>query len=213
MSALGFLAPPVSFEQVRAVVMPLGDVEPGGASRLRHELSDEAAELVRSAGVAARDCRVRREAALRFQGQSYSLPVPLAAGRITPARLGQLRAAFLDLYRERYHRLQPDVPLELVSWRVTVSGPRPEIHVAPPGWGGSRARKGSRPVFFPEAGGFVDCPVHDRFALAPGRRLRGPAIVEEPESTVVIGPGGSATVDGEGNLLATLPRAGAALGR
>jgi N-methylhydantoinase A len=210
MSALGFLVAPASFERMRADITLLGEVDPGRASRLLDELTGEASELVRSAGIAAKDCRVRREAALRFHGQSYSLTVPIPPGRMTAARLGQLRDAFMELYRERYHRLQPNVPLELVSWRVTVSGPRPEIRVAPPGWEASRARKGSRPVYFPEPAGFVDCPVYDRFALAPGRRLRGPAIIEEPESTVVIGPGGAATVDPEGNLLATLPRAAAA---
>jgi N-methylhydantoinase A/oxoprolinase/acetone carboxylase beta subunit len=209
MSALGFLVAPASFERMRADIAPLDEVDPVRAGRILDELTAEATELVRSSGVPAKECRVQREAALRFQGQSYALSVPVLAGRITHARLRQLRSAFLELYRERYHRLRPDVAIELVSWRVTVSGPRPEIRVAPPGWGKARGRKGSRPVFFPENDDFVDCPVYDRFALAPGRRLRGPAIIEEPESTVVIGPGGTVLVDDEGNLLATLPRVGA----
>jgi N-methylhydantoinase A len=51
----------------------------------------------------------------------------------------------------------------------------------------------------------VECPVYDRYALAG--RFRGPAIVEERESSVVIGVGASARVDSSGNLLVTLPRA------
>ena len=59
---------------------------------------------------------------------------------------------------------------------------------------------------FAEAGGFVDCPVYDRYALAAGTKLTGPAIVEERESTTVLPPGVTATVDECANLVAELPR-------
>jgi N-methylhydantoinase A len=153
---------------------------------------------------------VVREAAVRFAGQSYTLPVPLPTARLTRADLDAVQSRFVADYRERYHRLNPDVPLELVSWRVTVSGPQPQLRLATVEAAGRNARKGSRPVYFAEAQRFVDCAVYDRFALAPGRHLRGPAVIEEPESTVVIGPGSSATIDRDGNLVATLAVARAA---
>ncbi len=55
--------------------------------------------------------------------------------------------------------------------------------------------KGTRRAYFAERGGFVETPVYDRYALTPGMTLKGPAIVEERESTAVIGPGGRARVD------------------
>jgi len=70
------------------------------------------------------------------------------------------------------------------------------------------ARKGTRAVYFGEAGRYVDCAVYDRFALSTGKRLRGPAVIEEPESTVVIGPGSSAVIDRDGNLMASLANRG-----
>jgi N-methylhydantoinase A len=88
-----------------------------------------------------------------------------------------------------------------------VSGPQPDLHIAPLQAQPRNARKGSRPVYFAEAGRYVDCAVYDRFALMPGKHLQGPAVVEEPESTVVIGPGSSSVVDGDGNLMVTLPGA------
>ena len=63
-------------------------------------------------------------------------------------------------------------------------------------------------MYFSEAGRYVDCAVYDRFALAAGKHLRGPAVIEEPESTVVIGPGSSAAIDRDGNLMVTLASAG-----
>ena len=204
MSALGFLAAPVAFERMRADVGLLDVLDPGRANGIVGELAAEARELVRAAGVPAAACRVKREAALRFAGQSYALLVPLPSGRLTRTSLKELRAQFIALYRERYYRLNPDVPVEVVNWRVTVTGPKPELSIAPLETAGRSARKGRRPVYFAEAGRYVDCAVYDRAALAPGRRLRGPAVIEEPESTVVMGPGSSAVIDRDGNLMATL---------
>ena len=50
-------------------------------------------------------------------------------------------------------------------------------------------------AYFAEAGGFVETPVYDRYALRPGAGFAGPAIVEERESTAVVGPGGRCRVD------------------
>jgi len=55
--------------------------------------------------------------------------------------------------------------------------------------------KGTRSAYFAESGGFVETPVYDRYALTAGMRLTGPAIVEERESTAVIGPGARTRVD------------------
>jgi N-methylhydantoinase A/oxoprolinase/acetone carboxylase beta subunit len=205
MSALGFLVAPASFERMRSDPCALDDVDPARADAILGELEAESAELVQAAGVPLDACSVSREAALRYAGQSYALDVPLLAGRVSKQSLGALRAAFLDMYRSRYHRANANVPLELVSWRVRVSGPPPDVKVAPPGWDAGSGLKGRRPVFFPEAGDFIDCPVYDRLALRPGISLRGPAVIEEPESTAVIGPGGTVEVDGQGNLVAALP--------
>ena len=55
--------------------------------------------------------------------------------------------------------------------------------------------KGARRAYFAESGDFVETAVYDRYALTAGMTLTGPAIVEERESTAVIGPGGRARVD------------------
>ena len=65
-------------------------------------------------------------------------------------------------------------------------------------------RKGSRPVFFAEAGRFLDTPVYDHYALAPGVTVQGPAIVEQRESTVVVGPNATASLDENYNLIMLL---------
>ena len=66
------------------------------------------------------------------------------------------------------------------------------------------ALKGERQAWHPELGGLTATPVYDRYRLAPGARIEGPAIVEERESTLVIGPGGSGVVDERWNLVVTV---------
>jgi N-methylhydantoinase A len=67
------------------------------------------------------------------------------------------------------------------------------------------ALKGMRPVWFQEEGGFVPTAVYDRYLLGAGTAMQGPAVLEERESTVIIGPGSSCEVDGSASLVVTLP--------
>lgn len=67
---------------------------------------------------------------------------------------------------------------------------------------GSPVPKATRKAYFPEAGGYVETPVYDRYALEPGMAFAGPAIVEERESTTIIGPGGRVRVDAIRTLVA-----------
>jgi len=61
--------------------------------------------------------------------------------------------------------------------------------------------KERRELYFAEAEGYVDCPIYDRYALPAGARLAGPAVVEEFDSTTVIHPGFTVSVDETGNLI------------
>jgi N-methylhydantoinase A/oxoprolinase/acetone carboxylase beta subunit len=81
-----------------------------------------------------------------------------------------------------------------------VSGPVPEISVSGSKSGAPPARislapKSTRKAYFPEARGYVDTQVYDRYALQPGASFQGPAIIEERESTTVAGPGARLRVD------------------
>ena len=69
---------------------------------------------------------------------------------------------------------------------------------------GKTARKGARMAYFSEEGGFVETAVYDRYALEPGGGFAGPAIVEERESTLIIGSRGHARVDENLNVIVEL---------
>ena len=144
---------------------------------------------------------------MRYVGQGHEIRVPLPDGPLDAAQMPALVARFEAVYRELYERLGPPVPLEILSWRVVSSGPRPGLRLrvaAAEAGGADSARKGERPAYFPEAGGFVATPIYDRYRLAPGAAFEGPAIVEERESTAIVGPGAKCRVDEQHNLVVTL---------
>ena len=100
--------------------------------------------------------------------------------------------------------------MEAITWRVVSTGPRPNLRLSAPSEAtgdAAASRKGARRAYVPESGGLTDVPVYDRYRLGPDAAFTGPAIVEERESTTVIGPGAHVSVDGEGNLVVEIATA------
>ena len=209
MSAFGFLVSPPAFELMRTATVTLGDVDLTATQVLFKEMEAEGRRLLEGAGLNARSISVRREAAIRYRGQTFDLLVPVPSGRLGRKDLEKMEAEFLTRYQTRYHRTNPGHPIEVVNWRVVVGGPRPDIKLQtfPAGKSARAALKGRRKVYDADAGGFIDCPVYDRYALGAGVRLKGPAIIEEVESTVVVGAGAQVEADRHNNLILTLPKA------
>jgi len=140
---------------------------------------------------------------MRYVGQGHEVSVSVPGGILSEKHLPQITAAFEEIYRGLYGRKGPDVPLEVINWRVIASGPRPEMNLKLPrkSSAGAQARKGLRRAYMPESGGWVATAVYDRYALSPGATLDGPAIVEERESTLIIGTRGRARVDERLNVV------------
>jgi N-methylhydantoinase A len=145
---------------------------------------------------------------MRYLGQGHEVEAVLPPGGLSAESLPTITASFEAAYRALYHRVPQGVPIEALNWRVTVAGPAPITALAPPaagGRGGGRtAIKGARRAFFTEAGGFVETPVYDRYALGAGTTFEGPAIIEERESTAVLGPGARGEVDDSLTIVVTL---------
>ncbi|MCZ6729527.1 MAG: hydantoinase/oxoprolinase family protein [SAR324 cluster bacterium] len=206
MSALGFLVAPPAIELMRAENTPLAEIDLAKTRALFSSVEAEGRRLLSSAGLDQDGMEVKREAAMRYRGQSFELVVPVHNGGINRRAIESMGESFRENYLARYHRLNPDLPLEVVNWRVVVSGPRPDIALERVSEGSSLqdAHKGWREVYQPEVSDFVSCPVYDRYKLKSGTRMQGPAIVEEVESTVVVGMGAEVLVDGFNNLDITL---------
>src|ERR1043166_5229900 len=192
---------------IRADLSPIESADPRQTSRFLGEMVREGKALVATCGVPVSKLSAAIEVNVRFAGQSFELAVP-ASLPITSSELGKIKQSFFERYRARYHRLNRDVPLEIVSWRVTIKAPAPQVKIARMRneAGRGKALKGHRKVFMPETGSFVSCPIYDRYALRTGARMRGPAVIEEHESTVVVGRDATIEVDPSCNLWVTVRR-------
>ena len=203
-SAFGFLCAPLSFDFVRSLYGRLDGLDWAAANRALGEMEEQGRDLLRASGVEESDIRVRRLCDMRYVGQGHEVTVDLPDGILGSEHTERIIALYRKEYRRLYSREGPDVPLEAITWRLEVSAPPPEIRLGG-GEGGAEdpreALKGEREIYLPEEGGFAPVPVYDRYLLGPGAVFGGPAVVEERESTVVLGPEGRAEIDAARNLI------------
>jgi N-methylhydantoinase A len=205
-SALGFLTAPLAFEFVRGWYGTLSAMDWDKVNEFLAEMEQEGREILANAGVSDRYVRLNRWCDMRYHGQGYEVKVPLPAGALSDQRLDDLRTRFEDTYRQLYGRTVPDVALEVVNWRVIVQGPKPDLKLTPEldAPAEEQAFKGQRPAYFPDSGSFLEVSIFDRYRLPRGSNIEGPAIIEERESTVIIGPEAHGTVDEMLNLVVQL---------
>jgi N-methylhydantoinase A len=205
-SAFGMLTAPLAFDFVQSYVTSLSALDFAVLEQIYTDMEERGRALLAAAGVEG-DMTMTRSADMRYLHQGFEIRVPLPAGRLTKEDLPALHHAFAEEYQRLYKRLNPGVEIEIVNWRLVVSGPPPHITLQAPAATGrslSAARKGERPVYLPEWNGFASCAVYDRYLLPVDVSFAGPAVVEERECTVVLGIQAQATVDDEQNLVITL---------
>lgn len=202
-SAAGLLAAPVAFHVAHALKIPVSQVNGQSLATEFKRLEDEARGHVQRAR-AGRDVELSYWADLRYRGQGYEVRIDLDGGRLAHLTPQEITAGFYRAYEAKYGYHYDDMECELINLHLWMSAPAESRVVQE--WAGSTgsARKGERPVWDHGSGSFTSQPVYDRYGLGPDVRLDGPAIIEENESTTVLGPGGSAVVDASGSLRLTV---------
>ena len=206
-SALGLLMAPARVDRVATVAVEMDDIDWADFEAAFTGLEGEGRQIVSETGLPPESARVRRLADIRYVGQAFEVVVELPDGPYSADSRAALTAAFEASYLEKFTRTPPAVPVEIINIRVTVTAEVPGSTLA---LGAAEAEagtalKGERPVYFPENGEFVATPVYDRYALKSGDEFQGPAVIEERESTLIVGPGGRFRVAPSGNIVVTLP--------
>ncbi|MFK7942473.1 MAG: hydantoinase/oxoprolinase family protein [Paracoccaceae bacterium] len=201
-SALGCVVADMRRDRVRTLNQLLGDLD---CSTLSEEISAVAAEeeatLARS-GVtfASTDRAVSFD--MLYLGQTHTVPVqiPMGSGMTHEG----IQSAFDAAYLEAYGRLLDGIPVRVMNYRIAVTGRRPRFDMAvfaPPEGQVENARIGTRRV---RAGGQdYDAAIYTRLALPVDAKIPGPALLEQPDTTIFIDPGLVGRVDGFGNLIIT----------
>ncbi|WP_231119265.1 hydantoinase B/oxoprolinase family protein [Rhodovulum sp. MB263] len=215
-SALGFLAAPLSFEAARTLRVAVGEwIDAAAINRTLDAIEAEGRAHLARAGIGETETSVEHSAEMRLRGQMHEISVPLPDGRLCPEDGPRLRAAFEAAYAARYAPPFEGAEIEVIALRARVSGPAPALTPGIDGEGAAPGRtshsprlKGTRSCLFEQ--GRFETAIYDRYALVPGDRIAGPAIVEEREATTLIGPGDTARVDAGGALHIEVARPAAA---
>jgi 5-oxoprolinase (ATP-hydrolysing) len=204
-SALGMLVAPMTIELSRSLPTPLASTEWPRLESLYNTMASNAVEMFDVGAAEAGTVKIKKLADMRLDGQFHSIEVDLPEVALTGAAEPEIARSFDSRYEHLYHSVLPGYTRLVITWRMLATLPPPAFDpktLMPSSASEGEARsKGSRRVYFPEAGGYVeDTPVYRRADLGVGSRLEGPAIVEERESTTVIGPGDELSVDASGSL-------------
>ncbi|HTJ64679.1 MAG TPA: hydantoinase/oxoprolinase family protein [Alphaproteobacteria bacterium] len=196
LSAFGTLVTSVRFDLVRSAPGKLDALDWAIVDKVLTEMTVEGMAALTEAGCAPDTVRMTFGADLRYFGQQNEVSITLSGDPREGKNVQMVRDTFEKAYFAQYGINPSHVPIEIVSWRLTASGPdvgAKTISKTSGEWGKPKAH---RPVLlWPEAGPVA---VYDRDTLAAGQKIAGPAIIEERETTIVILPEWDATIDSIG---------------
>ncbi|MFC3127743.1 hydantoinase/oxoprolinase family protein [Pseudoroseomonas globiformis] len=202
--AMGLLLTDLRADFAATKLLPATDASLGEVAEAFAGLARRAEAWFAQEHIDAPAQRLTRTADMRYQGQNYELAVALPEGPVTAATLQALVEGFAEAHRQRYGFVAEGETVQIVTLRLEATGlvRKAELKAHPEaGPDAGSAITGRRPVWFPEAGNFVDTPIYSRDALHPGNRFTGPAVVEQMDTTTVVPPGMTARVDPYLNLI------------
>jgi len=200
-SALGCVVADMRHDRVQTVNRLLSSIDAVALGTELRSVADATESVVTSAGAAfARIDRVF-EFDMLYLGQTHTVAVAVdPADELTTEAI---QTAFNTAYRTAYGRLLDGIPVRVMNYRVTVIGRRPVFDMAvfapKDGKPADACRIGTRTVWAEAA--FHQAGLYDRLSLAVGERIAGPAILEQPDTTIFVDPGLYAVVDSFGNLV------------
>ncbi|MDB5817706.1 MAG: hydantoinase/oxoprolinase family protein, partial [Rhizobacter sp.] len=207
-SAIGLLGAPVASDLSASHPMSLAAWDAAAVTALHANLEAQGREIVLASGVAADQIRFSYTVDMRHVGQGFEISVTVPdLDPADPAFVEELMNRFKTNYTGLYGRTVSGTNAEVITWRMRASGPKDTVSLASLRADSTLDRdplKGKRQVFFTELGKYVETPVYDHYALQPGLVVQGPCIVEQRESTVVVGPSATASLDAHHNLIMIL---------
>jgi N-methylhydantoinase A len=201
-SALGFFTAPRAFDLVRSHKVALEVADFNEMEETFKEMESEGTKTLLKSGTEEK-ITFERSVDVRFIGQGSETNIPIPEGNFTHVNREVVRSRFDEIYNKLYGRTYPDSPVEFINFKVRASLPERLLRLP------KREKtvdsiedavKGHRQAYSGIAGDYIPYTVYDRYKLFPDARLQGPAIIEERESTVIVGEDASVSVDEFGFL-------------
>jgi N-methylhydantoinase A len=199
-SALGCVLGDVRYDYVQTINRGLIDLDVAAFEAQFRGHADAGLARLAARETFLERTETRLEVDMSYEGQFHTVGVPLPNSGLSREVIGE---AFAARYAETYGRLLDGVPLRILSMRTAVIGVRRKFDLralAPSGnEPGPACVTGMRTTWID--GRAVETPVYDRLRLSAGSRIAGPAILEQPDTTIYVDPELAARVDAFGNIV------------
>lgn len=201
-SALGFFTAPRAYDVLRSHKVALSIADFSDIEKIFRELEEEAAKILKKQAAETEIC-FERSLDMRFVGQGSETNVPIPREEFEKLSKEEVRRRFDEMYKKLYGRTYPDSEVEFINFKIRASLPERILHlpkIDKKGQALSEAIKGKRLAYSPLVKDFIPYMVYDRYHLFPGATFKGPAIIEEKESTVIVDEDATVSVDDFGFL-------------
>jgi len=203
-SALGMLLAPWRQDFVRTFVGDLARIHEDAAQAAFDELRSVGTVRLSEEGLSVVDTEFQFAADLRYRGQEHTIAVPLGGvGDLIAGGSASLRQTFDRLHDRRYGHAAPDESIQIVNLRLilrAIGGDRSAEWLSAPYEAEDVQPDQTRDVIFDDPAAPVPSRIVWRPGVAPGAVIEGPAVIEEPNSTILLYPGDVATVTDHGHL-------------
>ncbi len=201
-SAEGLLMSNVRHDFVTTHLNPLETLNFEELDQKYRQLQEKAAQVLKHERIPDMNIQIMRSVDMRYSGQAYEVNIPMPSSRLTQKDLRNLSIRFHKTHEIKYGHAAIQEPVELVSLRVTGRGRFAKMRRRPVrNTHGGGALKGKRRIFFSETDKFETCRVYERLKLKGGDHVTGPAVIEQVDSTTLVGPNEICRVDRFGNLI------------
>ncbi len=197
-SAVGLLLADLRVDKIWTKAFRSTDVDAAEVQREFGLIAERALAELRQEGFSG-EPETLRAINMRYLGQNYEHELELPDGEVTEQTLAEAFARFAEMHEQRYGYAIEGETIELVSFKVTAIGRRPQVQLvdAAP----EQIREDRRRQVYFRGLGFVDTTLVHRSSLQPGQTLRGPALVQEDSSTTLVAPDMSVLRTADGSLL------------
>jgi len=201
-SAFGLLMADIRRTRSLTRIIPAKEADVKEVEEIYHHLAEEIKQALILEGGSIEDAIIQKSCDMRYVGQAYeiNIPFPEHSGPVNAQTMEQLNHLFHLDHRKRFGHSAEEEPTELVCFRVLGILLVKETKFLPKGETSGSSLKGHRRAYFGKEAGYMKCPIYEREFMNKDDRVEGPAIIEDPITTIVVYPGHKAEVDLMGNI-------------
>ena len=204
-NAVGCVVADVRHDYVNSINTPLSQMEMNQVDDIFCRQIEAGKKIIETEGVEIEELLVIHDVDMQFQGQTHILNFPVQETRLSRE---SLQSAFEKAYWDRFNVELPEIRAVLVNLHTAVIGRRKPVPLAT--LMSAKEQKntiddclsGTRRVWFES--GWKETPIYKREFLTVNAKFKGPAVIEQLDTTIIVEPENQVEVDLEGNLIITL---------